>query len=78
MNTIRRIFFGENIRQSLEGLSTHDILEIVRQDSPPPETSPFAKIVGIHLSAKEQEVEKKVIGGSYKKGKSKGLIRRHP
>lgn len=46
MNAIRRIFFGESVRQSLEGLSTHDILEIARRDSPPPETSPFAKVVG--------------------------------
>lgn len=77
MNTIRRIFFGENIRQSLEGLSTHDIIEIVKQESPPPQTSPFAKVVGIHLSAKEQEVKKMAISGGYKKGKSKWLTRRH-
>jgi hypothetical protein len=76
MNTIRRIFFGENIRQSLEGLSTQDIIEIVRQDPLPPETSPFAKVVGIHLSAKGHDLAKNVSSGSYKKGKSKGLTRR--
>lgn len=50
MNLIRRIITGESIRETLEGISAAEIVEIVKAKMPPPESSPFAKEVGFYLA----------------------------
>ena len=71
MNPIRRIFAGEDIREKLEGISSEEILSIVKSRPGTVKSSEFARAVGIHLAAEKSVVNSKR-GRAYKSRKKRG------
>lgn len=67
MNPIKRMFMGEDVRRSIQGISPDEIIKIIKDETKAPETSPFAKAVGLHLAAERTKF----------KGPKKGKKRYH-
>lgn len=59
MTGIKQFICGESVRRSLEGATTEQIIHIANSPSPPPHSSPFAKVLGCHLAAEKPETKAK-------------------
>lgn len=69
MNAIQKFFCGEDVRKNLEGCTSDEIVAIATSPARPENsnTSPYAKILGFHLSYEDDPKPQKNIRRGKKK-----------